>query len=275
MNDHARSAERGPGSPSPLEAMEAQLRAYARDFRRLADANVDNAERLAVAHGQLQVYARDLKTAYQAERRRSRELEKAYFDSVRRLVYASRYKDQETGKHIERLSHYAQSVARHFDWKAEAVQLLFDAAPMHDVGKIGVPDAILSKPTPLSEQEWRQMKRHTVLGASLLKGSASPLLELARQIALCHHERWDGSGYPQGLKGEAIPRAARIVMLVDNYDALRSPRPYKPGFSHARACDVILNGDGRTQPEHFDPEVLDAFHGQLERFKQIYAQLAD
>ncbi len=274
MNQEKASPGNGPGWSSPLEAVEAQLRAYARDFRRLADSDIEKAKRLAIAHDQLQIYARDLKTAYQAERRRARELEKAYYDSVRRLVFASRYKDQETGKHIDRLSHYARTLAEHLGWTPAAAQLLFDATPMHDVGKIGVPDSILSKPGPLDEDEWRQMKRHTVLGASLLKGSPSPLLELARQIALCHHERWDGSGYPQGLKGEATPRAARIVMLVDQYDALRSPRPYKAGFSHGKACDVILNGDGRTLPEHFDPELVVAFRELQGSFKQTYAQLA-
>ena len=268
-------SEQDRNSPSALDAVEAQLRAYACDFGRLAGSDMEKAKRLKIAHEQLEIYARDLKTAYEGERRRARELEKAYYDSVRRLVYASRYKDKETGKHIERLSHYASAVAKHLGWTPDAARLLFDATPMHDVGKIGVPDSILSKPAPLNEQEWQQMKRHTVLGASLLKGSASPLLELARHIALCHHEHWDGSGYPQGLKGDAIPRAARIVMLVDQYDALRSPRPYKCGFSHGKACDVIVNGDGRTLPGHFDPEMIDAFHHLQGGFKHTYAQLAD
>jgi putative two-component system response regulator len=269
------SAEQETVSPSALEAAEAQLRAYARDFRRLADSNNEKAHSLNVAHRQLQVYARDLKIAFDTERRRSRELERSYYDTVRRLVSASRYKDQETGKHIERLSHYAKIVAEHIGWKPPAVQLLFDATPMHDVGKIGVPDVILMKPAALNDEEWEQMRRHTVLGASLLKGSSSPLLELARLIALHHHERWDGSGYPQGLKGVQIPRAARIVMLVDQYDALRSPRPYKPAFSHARSCDIIINGDGRSLPEHFDPELLIVFRDTKERFRQIYAECAD
>src|SRR3954465_7082334 len=125
------SAEHETVSPSALEATEAQLHVYARDFRRLADADNEKAESLDIAHRQLQAYARDLKTAFDTERRRSRELERSYHDTVRRLVYASRYKDQETGKHIERLSHYAKIVAQHVGWKASAVQLLFDAAPMH------------------------------------------------------------------------------------------------------------------------------------------------
>ena len=275
MSQEKTSPEHHRSSPSALEAVEAQLVAYARDFGRLAGSELEKTKRLKIAHEQLQVYARDLKIAYQDERRRAGELEKAYYDSVRRLVSASRYKDQETGKHIERLSHYAEAVAKHLGWKPDATRLLFDATPMHDVGKIGVPDSILSKPAPLNEQEWQQMKRHTVLGASLLKGSASPLLELARHIALCHHERWDGSGYPQGLKGEAIPSAARIVMLVDQYDALRSPRPYKPAFSHGKACDVMLNGDDRTRPAHFDPEMIDAFHHLQDSFRDTYARRAD
>ena len=267
--------ESAPSSPTSLEAAQAQLAAYALDFQNLFEADCEKAKRLESANRQMHLYARDLTTAYQVERRRARELEKAYYDSVRRLVDASRYKDQETGKHIDRLSHYARLIAEHLGWKPVAAQLLFDAAPMHDVGKIGVPDAVLSKPGALDEKEWGQMKRHTVLGASLLTGSASPLLELAGKIALHHHERWDGSGYPQGLKGEKTPRAARIVMLVDQYDALRSPRPYKPGFAHGRTCDVILRGDGRTLPQHFDPELLDAFHHLQASFQQIYAQLGD
>ena len=266
-----------PKSPPPraADAAQAQLLAYARDFRKLADADREKALRLEGINRQLQVYARDLKTAFNTERRRARELERANHDTVRRLVAASRYKDEETGRHTERVALYARELARHVGWHSAAVELLCEAAPMHDVGKLGVPDAILLKPAPLDPDEIKAMQRHTVLGAALLKGSASPLLELARQIALSHHEHWDGTGYPSRLAGENIPRAARMVMLGDQYDALRSARPYKPAFTHGRAVDIILNGDGRTLPQHFDPELLEAFRYLQGKYRQIYDSRAD
>ncbi len=116
---------------------------------------------------------------------------------------------------------------------------------------------------------------HRGLGASLLKGTPSPLLETARQIALSHHERWDGSGYPQGLKGEATPFPGRIIMIADQYDALRSPRPYKPAFTHERTYDIITNGDGRTLPHHFDPRLLDVFRDIHQQLATIYDGLHD
>jgi putative two-component system response regulator len=262
-----------PAARSPEKA-EAQLLEYARDFGVLAAQDRDKAERLGRANAQLQIYAHDVNRAFVAEQKRARELEKAYLDTVRRLVQASRYKDEETGKHIARLSYYARIVAEYLDWGAKAVDLLVEATPMHDVGKLGVPDAVLLKPAPLDQQEARAMKRHTIFGASLLQGSASPLLELSRQIALSHHERWDGSGYPRGTKGGQTPRAARIVMLVDQYDALRSPRPYKPALTHRRTCDILLEGDGRTLPRHFDPQLLEAFRCLEARFRKIYDDLA-
>ncbi len=220
-------------------------------------------------------FARDLRTACAAEQRKANELERSYLETVERLVQASRFRDEETGNHIVRLSHYARALALALGWREAGANLLAQAAPMHHVGKIGIPDAVLRKPSPLDEAEWQIMRQHPQIGFSLLQGSPSPLLELAARIALTHHERYDGSGYPQGLRGEAIPLASRIVTLVDQYDALRSRRPYKEPLPHARVVEIIVTGDGRTRPEHFDPNVLSAFRQIHQQFETIYEQLFD
>jgi putative two-component system response regulator len=146
---------------------------------------------------------------------------------------------------------------------------------MHDVGKIGIPDHILLKPGSHTPEEWEIMKIHSILGAKILDSNSSPYLKMGAEIALTYHERWDGSGYPQGLKGEAIPLSGRIMNICDQYDALRSKRPYKLAFDHDRAVAIITQGDGRTRPEHFDPVILATFQGCTETFREIYATHAD
>lgn len=269
----ARSASRldaGTSSQTDLRVTRLQLLNYAKDLKRLLAREERTTQRLRHTNRQLQTYAQDLRTAYTMACAKHRELEQAYADTLFRLALASRYKDEETGSHIARLSHYTRALALYIGLGPERAELLFLAAPMHDIGKIGIPDAILGKRGPLTEDEWAVIKQHPTLGANLLAGSASPLLEAGREIALTHHERWDGSGYPRGLKGQAIPLAGRIVMLGDQYDALRSCRPYKQALSHEQAVDTLLHGKERTKPSHFDPELLDAFQQMHHQFAAIY-----
>jgi putative two-component system response regulator len=253
----------------------AQLEKYASDLHTSWERERERTQQLQATNQQLQAFAKDLKVAYDAEKRKSHELEQSHYTSMLRLNRAMGYKDDESAAHIERLSYYARAIALHLDLGEAQAEVISSAAPMHDVGKIGIPDAILLKKGPLSPEEWEMMKKHPALGASLLKGTPSPLLDTAGKIALTHHERWDGSGYPQGLEGENIPLPGRIIMIADQYDALRSPRPYKPAFTHERAYDIIVNGDGRTLPHHFEPQLLNVFRDIHRDLCAIYDRLQD
>jgi putative two-component system response regulator len=192
-------------------------------------------------------------------------LKDASLEVIWRLTAASEYRDNETGQHIKRMSHYAAAMAQKMGLKKKAIDTLLYAAPMHDIGKIGIPDAILLKPGPLDEDEWTVMKSHTTMGADILSGSTIGFVKMGEVIALTHHEKWDGSGYPNGLKGRSIPLVGRIVALADVFDALTSRRPYKEPFSIEKANRIITEGKGK----HFDPDVVDLFFSIQEAILQI------
>lgn len=220
----------------------------------------------------------DLLTRYNEDleeqvRERTARLSSSYRDTILSLTRAAEYKDENTGAHIQRVSHYTAEIARAMGLPADQVDVLYHASPMHDVGKIGIPDHILLKSDGLTAQEWAIMRTHCSVGAHILGGTESPYLAVGAEIALSHHERWDGSGYPYGLSGESIPLPGRIMSICDVYDALRSKRPYKRGLSHETAAAVVLKGDGRTLPSHFDPQVLSAFERCARQLEQIYGDL--
>lgn len=189
---------------------------------------------------------------------------------IERLTAATELRDEDTGQHIIRIGMYARALSLQMGLPDEFVSQISVAAAMHDIGKIGIPDSILLKPAQLSAEETEAIKQHTVIGYRILQNSSHALLQMAASIALTHHERWDGSGYPYGLASTDIPIAGRIVMLADDYDALRSCRVYKRALSHEETCDIIINGDGRTMPGHFDPAVMAAFMEIKEQFAGIF-----
>ncbi len=202
------------------------------------------------------------------------DLKTAYEEALDILAVAAEYRDSETGDHIRRLGAYARFMASELGWSRKRQEMIELAAPLHDVGKIGTPDAVLLKPGKLGPDEVAVMKKHAEIGHHILSRSGHPVMRMAANIAWNHHERWDGSGYPRSLKGEEIPIEARIVALADIYDALRSERPYKPAFNHEKALKLMLTGNNRTMPDHFDPGLLRILSDKAGEFARIFAELA-
>ena len=215
---------------------------------------------------------------------RLRERDDAQHATIFALARLAEYRDDETGKHLERVSEYCRLLAEGLREDGHHLGVITDpfvrdivlSAPLHDIGKVGIPDSILLKPGPLTEEEWEVMRWHPTIGAETLRNTLETFgeqsfLRMALEIAWCHHEKWDGSGYPRGLHGEETPLAARIMALADCYDALTTKRPYKEAWPHEEAVAWISEQSGK----HFDPRVVEAFEKRAQRFDEVRRNLAD
>lgn len=202
---------------------------------------------------------------------RTRELLETRLEIIRRLGRAAEYRDNETGMHVLRMSHISRVIATRSGIAPADAELILQASPMHDIGKLGIPDRILLKPSRLNREEWAEMQRHTTIGAAIIGEHPSELMVMARKVALYHHERWDGSGYPEGLSGTNIPLEARVVALADVFDALLSVRPYKRAWTVKETVRYFEEQRGR----HFESRLVDALLGGLDDCLAIRSRFAD
>ena len=233
----------------------------------------------AKIHGLIRVEQDYGKTLEDTVQKRTEELANALSmlssvsnEMILRLTKAVESRDEDTGGHVARVGLYCRVIAEEIGMPADFVESIPFSSAMHDIGKIGIPDSILLKAGTLTPEEETLMQSHTIIGARILANSTYPKIQMSASIALYHHERWDGTGYPHGVRGDEIPLDARIVMICDHYDAIRSRRRYKPAFDHETAFKIITEGDGRTLPGHFDPEVLRAFIKTAPLFDDIFYQ---
>ena len=221
-------------------------------------------------------------------REQVKEISDSQIATIVALAKLAESRDEDTGNHIFRVQRYSGALVRQLADEGIFgaliddlfVETIFHASALHDIGKVGISDNILLKPGQFTPEEFEVMKSHTTLGADTLAAVVenypnNALVRMGVQVARSHHERWDGSGYPDGLAGEAIPLAARIVLVADRYDALRTRRPYKPAFDAAKTSAILTEGDGRSNPDHLDPRVLTAFRHVAPKFEAIYADLGE
>ena len=230
-----------------------------KDFRNAATVAFRTLLERFVATERLQAANRDRKSKLNVIKGLSETVDNMRLNALEALTVAAEYRDNETGAHIRRIARYIDILGEELGWSKRIRQRVALASRLHDVGKIGISDEILHKPGKLTATEFEAMKAHTILGHKILSQSASETNKIAARIALSHHEHWDGSGYPNSLEGDVIPLEARMSALGDVYDALRSPRTYKPAFDHATAVGIMCEGDERTDPAHFDPGMLTIF----------------
>jgi len=202
---------------------------------------------------------------------RTQQLKEAKLEVISCLGRAAEFKDNETGMHVIRMSYYSRIIAESLNLNSEWVDMLYNSSPMHDIGKIGIPDHVLLKPGKLDDGEWEIMKKHVTYGVEILEGHQSDLLKMAVEIAETHHEKFDGTGYPNGLVGENIPLTGRIVAISDVFDALTSERPYKKAWSTEKAVAYIEEETGK----HFDPQIVDAFKSCLSEILVIKEQYCE
>ncbi|NLD94622.1 MAG: HD domain-containing protein [Fibrobacter sp.] len=248
-----------------LQIADNQLKMYTKELSQAFIHSKHNRKQLASANSQLVKYASDLKITFSSLKLAHKELQSAYKDTVFRLVLASEYKDKDTGNHIKRMSRFSAHLAHLLGLPAKEIDSITYAAPMHDVGKIGIPDNILLKSGMLTESEFSIIKTHTTIGSVILENSRSNVLQIAQTIALSHHEYWNGDGYPCGLQKDNIPLSARIVAISDTFDALTSKRPYKSPYPIDVACEIIK----KERARHFDPDLVDALVNHIDEFAKI------
>jgi putative two-component system response regulator len=264
VEDRVRAIETGADDflTKPVDRLE--LRARVSSLLKVKAYNDHMRDYRAHLEAEVALRTEELKTAYE-------KITRASLETIHRLSRAAEYKDEDTGSHILRMSNMAAVVARRLELGETTVQRILYASPMHDIGKIGIPDHILLKPGRLTPQEWEIMRRHTTIGGRILEGSTEGFIKLAEVIALTHHEKWDGSGYPRGLKGNRIPLVGRIVAISDVFDALLSRRPYKEPFSLEKSLEIIREG----RDSHFDPQVVDVFMEALDEILDIRNKYMD
>lgn len=271
-----------------LEAREDRLRAYEAGINDFINKPVEHTElrlrlrwllELKAAQDALMAHqatlaatverrTRELRRALEDVTEAQRRIQDAHLDTIYRLTLAAEYKDHDTAGHIERIGRYAEVVARAMHLAPTTIETIRHAAPMHDVGKLGIPDHILLKPGPLSDEERAVMNTHTTIGSQILAGSTSPVIRMGQRVALSHHEKWDGTGYPEGLAGDEIPIEARICTVVDFFDALTFDRPYRAAVPNERVIRMMEEERG----SRFDPDILEVFIAARPAIEEIQAE---